>query len=116
MNQFIEVMKALADKNRVKILKSLQYRSLCVCELQTLLKINQPSVSKHLRVLEKVGFVSHQKVGLWVEYALTQGENNPYTASIMGNLKHWLEDSEEILYIKDNVEGVSRENICQSSK
>lgn len=112
MEKFVKTMKALADINRVKILKALQCRSLCVCELQSLLGINQPSVSKHLAVLEKMGFVSRSKAGQWVEYALTQGENSPYVASILGNLKHWLEEDHEIKGIRDIVYTVSREKIC----
>ena len=34
MREFIKVMKALSDPNRVKILKILQRRVLCVCEIQ----------------------------------------------------------------------------------
>ena len=112
MEQFVETMKALADIKRVKILKALQYRSLCVCEIQSLLGINQPSVSKHLRILEKAGFVSRKKAGLWVEYALSQGNDSPYVASILGNLKHWLESSNEIKSMKNNVFEVCRKEIC----
>ena len=34
MKDFVRVMKALSDPNRVKIVKMLQHRSLCACELQ----------------------------------------------------------------------------------
>ena len=34
MKNFTDVMKALADANRVKIVKLLQRRTMCVCELQ----------------------------------------------------------------------------------
>jgi len=44
MKEFIRVMKALSDPNRVKIVKMLQYKELCVCELRALLKIAQPTV------------------------------------------------------------------------
>ena len=35
MKEFIRVMKALSEPTRVKILKILEKRSMCVCELQT---------------------------------------------------------------------------------
>ncbi len=53
MKEFIRVMKALSDPNRVKILKLLQHKSMCVCELQAVLKIAQPTVSNHLRVAHR---------------------------------------------------------------
>lgn len=34
MKEFIKVMKALSDPNRVKLLKILQKRMRCVCEIQ----------------------------------------------------------------------------------
>ncbi len=52
MKGFIKVMKALSDPNRVKIVKLLQHREMCVCELQAALGVSQPTVSKHLRLLE----------------------------------------------------------------
>jgi len=52
MKSFIKVMKALSDPNRVKIVKLLQQKIMCVCELKAALGIAQPSVSKHLKILE----------------------------------------------------------------
>ena len=61
MKEFIKVMKAMSDPNRVKLLKMLQKREMCVCEIQAALKIAQPTVSKHLKVLEGAGLVERQK-------------------------------------------------------
>jgi ArsR family transcriptional regulator len=62
-----------------------------VCEIQSVLKIAQPTVSKHLKILEEAGLVAHKKEGLWVVYELTKGEKSPYAALILGNLRHWFE-------------------------
>lgn len=50
MKNFTRVMKALADANRVKIIKLLQHRTMCVCELQGVRRLAQPTVSKHLKI------------------------------------------------------------------
>src|SRR4030042_2641382 len=92
MNEFIKVMKALSDPNRVKLLKMLQKRTMCVCEIQAALGIAQPTVSKHLKILEDAGLVGREKEGLWVNYSLTDGSRSPYAASLLGNLRHWLGD------------------------
>ena len=52
MKPFLKVMKALSDPNRVKIIKLLQQKMMCVCELRGALKIAQPTVSKHLKIVE----------------------------------------------------------------
>ena len=77
MKGFLKVTKALSDPNRVKIIKMLQQRALCVCEIQAALKLAQPTVSKHLKQLEEAGLVDSQKDGLWVNYRLTDGSSSP---------------------------------------
>lgn len=64
MKDFILVIKALSDPNRVKLLKMLQERVMCVCEIQAALGIAQPTVSKHLKILESAGLVGRKKDGL----------------------------------------------------
>ncbi len=112
MKSFIKVMKALSDPNRVKILKLLQQRMLCVCELQCALGISQPNVSKHLKILEDAGLVEFQKDGLWVNYFLAQGKQSPYAASLLGNLKHWLDSDPDVANLIDKASTLDREEIC----
>ena len=64
MKDFIRVMKALSDPNRIKIVKMLQHRLMCVCEIKEALGIAQPSASKHLKILEEAGLVDFKKEGL----------------------------------------------------
>lgn len=65
MKSFIKVMKALSDPNRVKSLKLLQHKTMRVCELQSLLSISQPTVSKHSKMLEEAGLVDPVRSGLF---------------------------------------------------
>jgi ArsR family transcriptional regulator len=113
MNDFIRVMKALSDPNRVKLLKILQQRELCVCEIQALLGIAQPTVSKHLKLLEDAGLVIHRKEGLWVNYQLTDGSRSPYAKAILDNLRSWLDQEPEIRIMVDKLPSISREHICR---
>jgi ArsR family transcriptional regulator len=113
MKYFIKVMKALSDPNRVKIVKMLQHKTMCVCEMQAALQISQPAVSKHLKLLEEAGLVGFTKDGLWVDYHLSDGSESPYAASLLGNLKHWLEESSEIGDLVERLPTFRREDICK---
>jgi ArsR family transcriptional regulator len=86
---------------------------MCVCELQGALKIAQPSVSKHLKLLEEAGLVDYKKEGLWVNYYLADGKASPYAASLLGNLKHWLENDPEISDLVEIVPFLNREELCK---
>ncbi|MFO7984348.1 MAG: metalloregulator ArsR/SmtB family transcription factor [Desulfatiglandaceae bacterium] len=112
MKAFTKVMKALSDPNRVKIVKMLQHKAMCVCEIREALGISQPSASKHLRILGEAGLVDYRKNGLWVNYFLTDGGNSPYVSSIMGNLRHWLEDDPDIAELIRKLPSIRREDIC----
>jgi len=113
MKDFVKVMKALSDKNRVKIVKMLQHRLMCVCELQETLGISQSSVSKHLKILEEAGLVDYKKEGLWVNYYLADGMKSPYASTLMGNLRHWLENEPEIIELVKQLPSIRREEICK---
>lgn len=68
MKEFLKAMKALSEPNRIKILKLLQNERPCVGELQDALGLAQPTISKHLKILEEAGLVSRTKDGLWGYY------------------------------------------------
>jgi ArsR family transcriptional regulator len=78
MKDFIRVMKALSDPNRVKMVKMLQARPFCVCEIKEALNIAQSTASKHLKILEDAGLVTSVKDGLWANYSLDDGNNSLY--------------------------------------
>ena len=114
MKKFVKVMKALSDPTRVKITKMLQRREMCVCEIQEALGIAQSTTSKHLKILEEAGMITYKKNGLWVNYALADGSDSPYAASMLGNLKHWLEDDPEVAEITHRLPEIRREDICRA--
>ncbi len=112
MKTFVKIMKALSDPNRVKILKMLQHKTMCVCEMQAALQIAQPSVSKHLKLLEDGDLVKSQKDGIWVNYHLSDGSSSPYAATALGNLRHWLEDDPQVSDVVEKLPLIRREDIC----
>jgi ArsR family transcriptional regulator len=112
MKDFIKIMKALSDPNRVKIVKMLQRKMMCVCEIREALQVSQPSASKNLKILEDAGLVDFKKDGLWVNYHLTDGGKSPYVATLLGNLRHWLEDEPEVEELVKKLPRIRREEIC----
>jgi len=78
------------------------------------LGISQPTVSKHLKLLEEAGLLSSRKEGLWVYYRLDDWSSSPYVATILGNLKHWLEENPEITEMVKIVPCIRRANLCRT--
>ena len=112
MRDFIKVMKALSDPNRIKMLKLLQRRVLCVCEIQEAMGLAQSTASKHLKILEDAGLITYAREGLWVNYRLADGHRSPYVANLLGNLRHWLEEDAEVASLVARLPEIHREFIC----
>lgn len=70
MKNLERLIKALADKNRLRIIKLLEAKKLCVCELAIILGISQPSVSKHLKKLCSAGIIASEQDRFWTDYYL----------------------------------------------
>ena len=70
LSQNAKLYKALADEKRLKILRLLTLREMCVCELTAALDLTQPNLTHHAKKLEHAGLVDHEKRGKWVYYAI----------------------------------------------
>ena len=64
-----EVLKALADPNRLRILNLLYEKTLCVCDLEAILDLNQSNLSRHLSRLKQAGIVDARKKALFTYYS-----------------------------------------------
>ena len=70
MNNFLAVLKTLADETRFKIISLLLTHDLCVGALAGRLGISEAAVSQHLQNLRKVGLVKGEKRGYWTHYSV----------------------------------------------
>ncbi|QDV38921.1 ArsR/SmtB family transcription factor [Tautonia plasticadhaerens] len=67
------LLRAFADPVRLRLLNLLVGdREVCVCHLHEALGLPQPTVSRHLAHLRKLGLVVGRKDGLWVHYRLAR--------------------------------------------
>jgi DNA-binding transcriptional ArsR family regulator len=62
--------KALSEEKRLRIVKLLKVKEMCICELMICLDMTQPNLSHHIQILENVGIVNRTKKGKWVYCSL----------------------------------------------
>jgi ArsR family transcriptional regulator len=65
------MFRAFSDRTRLRVLHLLQAGEMCVADLVIVLRVEQPSASRHLAYLRKAGLVSVRKAGLWKYYSLS---------------------------------------------
>jgi ArsR family transcriptional regulator len=69
------ILRALADPTRLRILGLLRDGEVCVCHIHEALEVPQPTASRHLAYLRRVGLVAGRRDGLWVHYRLAPPSN-----------------------------------------
>jgi ArsR family transcriptional regulator, arsenate/arsenite/antimonite-responsive transcriptional repressor len=82
-----ELLKAAGEPTRLRILNLLSRGSVCVCDMQSVLGIPQPTISRHLGVLRHAGLVKDDRQGTRMVYSLT-----PTETSFMGALGGLLDE------------------------
>lgn len=70
LHKIAEVLKAMADPTRLKILHCLQRGERCVSDILDVVGGSQANVSKHLSVLKRAGLVDCRREGLNVYYRI----------------------------------------------
>lgn len=116
MKQFIRVMKAVSDPNRVRVLKLLHSKDLCVCELQELLGLAQSTVSKHLRLLEDADLIRGRRDGAWVIYKVNSSPETEYAKTVLEKIDGWLNDDVEFVDMKRRLPFIDRVQISTGGK
>ncbi|WP_320047949.1 metalloregulator ArsR/SmtB family transcription factor [uncultured Ilyobacter sp.] len=98
----IEILKTLADENRMRILNILYRKNkLCVCDIEQTLGLTQSNVSRHISRLRKEKLIIGEKKAQWVYYYINEKllEDYPFIKEILENeLKEGIftEDLEKI--------------------
>jgi len=70
--ELVDVLKALADETRLRILNVLRQESLCVCDLEDVLKLSQSNASRHLTKMRHCRLIIAEKQAQWVYYRINQ--------------------------------------------
>ncbi len=65
-------IKALADENRLAIMRILQNGERCACVLLEEMNVSQPTLSHHMRILCDSGLVNARKEGKWMYYSISK--------------------------------------------
>lgn len=108
MKKVANIFKALSDETRLRVIKLLQERELCVCELMQVLNMSQPRISRHLSVLKNAGLVDDRREGKWVHYSLRDGTENDEVNAIVKTLSKMANNNSLIKEDKKNLKKAVR--------
>jgi len=116
MREIMDVLKALADENRLRALCALQGGELCVCQLIGLLDLAPSTVSKHLTILRAARLVESRKEGRWMYYRLSREFRTPSASKMLALLFKDMEKTSRIVEDRKNLKricGEDMEKLCR---
>jgi len=96
MREMMAITKALADKNRTRVLMFLRAGELCVCQIMEMLGLAPSTVSAHLNVLHRADLLDSRKEGRWIYYRLPGGDAPPRVRNVIRWLQESLADDPQI--------------------
>ncbi len=120
-SKLIQILKALADETRLRILNLLQYSDLCVCELEFFLNISQSNASKHLNKLTNTGILHYYKSAKYVYYQLNMEliDEYPFIKQILstesGKIAQYQKEHERLTLYKEQgytCDDLKTGNVC----
>lgn len=112
LKEKLQIFKVLSDPNRVRILKMLQVKGLCVCEIAVVLNLANSTVSKHLSILRDSGFIIEKKDGRWVNFQINTTSSDQRVTAILSSLDFWISNDEVVIADKEKVKTVDRYEVC----
>jgi len=116
MREFLDIVKALADENRLRILMMLQGGELCVCQIIGMLGLAQSTVSKHMLILRHARLVDTRKEGRWMYYRLSKQDTTKTTQKAMRWVRRHLTDDRTVQHdVKQlkKVVGMDKKDLCK---
>jgi ArsR family transcriptional regulator, arsenate/arsenite/antimonite-responsive transcriptional repressor len=106
-----QLFRALADRTRLRIVNLLARGTLCVCDLQRILRLPQSSISRHLALLKSAGLIRDRRDGMRTFYALT-GWDTPLAQGVLGVIRAHLAGEDDWRRDVEIVTDMRRRDAC----
>jgi ubiquinone/menaquinone biosynthesis C-methylase UbiE/DNA-binding transcriptional ArsR family regulator len=81
MDQIVEIVRAIGEPTRLRILALLSHGEMAAGEMSTVLNQSQPRVSRHLKLLSEANLIERRPEGAWVFFRLNDKGNAAIIAS-----------------------------------
>ena len=91
-----EILKALAQPTRLKILEFLRHGERCICEIIPAINGEQSNVSRHISLMQKSRLVTTRKDGVKVMVKVTDPEIFKILDRVSVILRHRIDEQREI--------------------
>ncbi len=117
MERDLNILKALSDRNRLRIAAALsRSNELCACEIIELLNVTGATASRHLSILQNVGLIASRKEGRWMHYHLTLTEKTRPLFQWLQQFPFKTEGIRTDIRTLEKIETMGRATLCKKQR
>jgi ArsR family transcriptional regulator len=103
-SEYMRVFKAFTNESRIRVLEILCNGEECACVLLDDLKISQPTLSHHMKILCDSGIVKSRKAGKWNYYSINE-DGCEYAGRLLAKIRE-KKNVEKIVKFMTGIYGV----------
>ena len=116
MRELVRISKAISDETRIRMLKLLLEKDICVCEMKEIFPLSQSQVSRNLKVLTEAGFLKRWHEGKCVVYLADRENSNRYCRAILDALIDSFNDDPLLCQSREKLKDVAAREMREKKK
>lgn len=116
MRELVRISKAISDETRIRMLKLLLEKDICVCEMEEILPLSQSQVSRNLKALMDAGFLKRWREGKCVVYQADRDNSNRYCRAILDAVVDSFNDDPVVCQDREKLKDVVAREVRKKRK
>ena len=116
MRELVKIAKALSDEIRIRMLKLLLEKDICVCEMEEIFPLSTSQLARNCKMLMDAGFLKKWREGKCVVYIADRDNCNQYCRAILNLVSDSFNNSELAMKDKEKLNKVIADGIREKKK
>jgi len=114
MDDTVKILKALSDRNRLRIVAALtRHDELVACQITEMIQVTGATASRHLSILHQAGLVEGRKDGRWIYYRFTDTPENKLIFQWLEKTFSTSDQLEDDFKALKKIIALGREELCR---
>ena len=115
MRELVKIAKALSDETRVRMLKLLLERNICVREMQEIFHMSQSQVSRNLKILTDAGLLKRWREGKCVVYVADKDGDSRFAKVLLDALSESFSDNALVSQDRERLQQVVTQQVREKT-
>jgi ArsR family transcriptional regulator len=116
MQELVKIAKALSDETRIRMLKLLLQKDICVCEMEGIFPLSVSQLTRNCKMLMEAGFLQRWREGKCVVYIADKEKCNHYCRALLDLIDLSFNDNEAALKDQEKLSKAIADGIREKKK